>query len=232
MFPIFGLIIESRISSMKLHKEGSQTLMLGAVVLAGLPLLVHHYAGYGLFFYILTFLCSLTYLLLLNFFRIPQKNLVKDENLIVAPCDGKVVVIEEVTETEYLKEKRRQISIFMSPLNVHNNLNSIAGEVSYFKYHPGKYLVAWHPKSSTENERTSYAIKHASGREILQRQIAGALARRICWYVKPGEKVQQGEEYGFIKFGSRVDLFIPLEAEVLVELDQKTTGGETIIARW
>jgi phosphatidylserine decarboxylase len=133
---------------------------------------------------------------------------------------------------EYLNEKRRQISIFMSPLNVHNNVNSIRGEVSYFRYHPGKYLVAWHPKSSTENERTSYAIRHPDGRQILQRQIAGALARRICWYVKPGDQVKQGEEYGFIKFGSRVDLFLPLEAEVLVKLDQKTTGGETIIARW
>ena len=217
---------------MKLHKEGRQTLTLGLVVLTGLPLLVHHYFGYGAFFYSLGFLCALTYLLLLNFFRIPAKKLVNDENLIVAPCDGKVVVIEEVNEDEYLREKRRQISIFMSPLNVHNNLNSISGEVSYFRYHPGKYLVAWHPKSSTENERTSYAIRHSSGREILQRQIAGALARRICWYVKPGDRVQQGKEYGFIKFGSRVDLFIPLEAEVLVNLEQKTTGGETIIARW
>jgi phosphatidylserine decarboxylase len=217
---------------MKLHKEGKQTLLLGLVVLGGLPLLIHQYFGHGIFFSTITFLCGLTYLLLLNFFRIPQKNLVRDENLIVAPCDGKVVVIEEVQEDEYLKEKRRQISIFMSPLNVHNNVNSIGGQVSYFKYHPGKYLVAWHPKSSTENERTSYAIRHAGGKEILQRQIAGALARRICWYVKPGDQVNQGEEYGFIKFGSRVDLFIPLDAEVLVELNQKTTGGETVIARW
>jgi phosphatidylserine decarboxylase len=183
-------------------------------------------------FYIFSGLCALTYLLLLNFFRIPEKKLVQDDNLIVAPCDGKVVVIEEVFEPEYLKENRRQISIFMSPLNVHNNLNGVAGEVSYFKYHPGKYLVAWHPKSSTENERTSYAIRHKSGREILQRQIAGALARRICWYVMPGDKVGQGQEYGFIKFGSRVDLFLPLDAEILVQLDQKTTGGETVIARW
>jgi phosphatidylserine decarboxylase len=217
---------------MKLHKEGNQTLALGAVVLTGLPLLVHQYFGSGFFLYSIIALCSLTGLLLLNFFRIPDKNLVQDENLIVAPCDGKVVVIEEVMEDEYLKKKCRQISIFMSPLNVHNNVNSISGEVTYFKYHPGKYLVAWHPKSSTENERTSYAIRRTDGREILQRQIAGALARRICWYVKPGDRVQQGLEYGFIKFGSRVDLFIPPEAEVLVSLNQKTTGGETIIARW
>jgi phosphatidylserine decarboxylase len=217
---------------MKLHREGTQTLLLGAVVLAGLPLLVHQYFGEGFFFYVITALCALTGLLLLNFFRIPDKELVQDENLIVAPCDGKVVVIEEVFEGEYLKENRRQISIFMSPLNVHNNLNSVAGLVTYFRYHPGKYLVAWHPKSSTENERTSYAIRHSSGREILQRQIAGALARRICWYVKPGDAVKQGAEYGFIKFGSRVDVFVPCDAEILVQLNQKTTGGETILARW
>jgi phosphatidylserine decarboxylase len=217
---------------MKLHKEGTQTLMLGAVVLTGLPLLIQHYFGYGIFFYIISALCGTTALLLLNFFRIPAKNLVQDEHLIVAPCDGKVVVIEEVYEPEYLQANCRQISIFMSPLNVHNNVNSISGLVTYFKYHPGKYLVAWHPKSSTENERTSYAIRHSSGREILQRQIAGALARRICWYVSPGETVMQGHEYGFIKFGSRVDLFIPTDAEIVVNLDQKTTGGETVLARW
>lgn len=217
---------------MRLHKEGTQTLVLGLVFLTGLPILVHHFFGEGLFFYILSGLCLTTYLLLLNFFRIPKKNLVKDDSLIVAPCDGKVVVIEEVFEPEHLNENRRQISIFMSPLNVHNNVNSISGKVAYFRYHAGKYLVAWHPKSSTENERTTYSILHKSGRQILQRQIAGALARRICWYVKPGDAVYQGEEYGFIKFGSRVDLFIPLDAQVLVELNQTTVGGETVIARW
>lgn len=217
---------------MRLHKEGSQTLLLGLVVLGGLVITIQHYLGYGPVFYIFSLLCGLTYLLLLNFFRIPDKHLVSDKNAIVAPCDGKVVVIEEVFEHEHLNEKRRQISIFMSPLNVHNNLNPISGKVSYFKYHPGKYLVAWHPKSSTENERTSYAIKDSAGREILLRQIAGALARRICWYVQPEENVDQGHEFGFIKFGSRVDVFIPLDAKVEVELEQKTTGGETVIATW
>jgi len=217
---------------MRLHKEGIQTLLIGAVVLAGLPLTIHHYAGEGPLFFTISGFCILIFLLLLNFFRIPGKNLVIDDSKIVAPCDGKVVVIEEVFEPELLKENRRQISIFMSPLNVHNNVNSIAGLVTYFRYHSGKYLVAWHPKSSTENERTSYSIRHKSGREILQRQIAGALARRICWYVKPGDEVAQGAEYGFIKFGSRVDLFIPLEAKVLVELNQNTVGGETVIASW
>jgi phosphatidylserine decarboxylase len=221
------------IKIMKLHKEGTQTLLLGAVVLAGIPLTIHHYLGEGIVFYIFSGLCALTYFLLLNFFRIPDKNLIQDEGKIIAPCDGKVVVIEEVFEPEYFKERRRQISIFMSPLNVHNNVNGISGIVSYFKYHPGKYLFAWHPKSSTENERTSYAIKNInSGREILMRQIAGALARRICWYVKPGDSVMQGHEFGFIKFGSRVDVFIPLEAKVEVQLDQLTVGGETIIASW
>ena len=218
---------------MRLHKEGTQTLVLTAVVLSGLPLAVHHYLGEGIVFYILASLCSITYLLLLNFFRIPDKNLTQDERAIVAPCDGEVVVIEEVMETEYLHEKRLQISIFMSPLNVHNNINPISGIVSYFKYHPGKYLFAWHPKSSTENERTSYAIKHkGTGKELLLRQIAGALARRICWYVQPDQEVQQSAEFGFIKFGSRVDLYVPLDAKINVKLNQKTTGGETIVAYW
>ena len=217
---------------MKLHKEGTQTLVLGAVVLSGLPLAVHHYLGEGIFLNVLTALCITTFLLLVNFFRIPDKNLVQDNGKIVAPCDGKVVVIEEVFEPEHLKENRMQISIFMSPLNVHNNVNAIAGQVSYFKYHPGKYLFAWHPKSSTENERTSYAIRETGGREILMRQIAGALARRICWYVKPGDKVEQGKEFGFIKFGSRVDVFIPLDAKVEVQMGQTTVGGETVIASW
>ncbi len=218
---------------MKLHKEGTQTLLLGAVVLAGLPMAIHHYFGVGYLYFGITGLCGLVYLLLLNFFRIPEKKLVLDDGKIVAPCDGKVVVIEEVYEPEFLNENRRQISIFMSPLNVHNNVNAVSGVVSYFKYHPGKYLVAWHPKSSTENERTSYAIRHErTGKDILMRQIAGALARRICWYVKPGQVVLQGHEFGFIKFGSRVDVFIPLDAKVEVSLGQVTVGGETIIASW
>lgn len=208
-------------------------MLLGMIVLGGSCLAVEHYFGQGLALYSSLALSGTIYFLLLNFFRIPVKNLANDQGAIVAPCDGKVVVIEEVIENEYLKEKRRQISIFMSPLNVHNNLNPISGIVTYFKYHPGQYLVAWHPKSSTENERTSYAIRHEnSGQEILLRQIAGALARRICWYVKPGDAVKQGNEFGFIKFGSRVDVFIPLNATVTVELNQKTVGGETIIARW
>ena len=140
-------------------------------------------------------------------------------------------MIEETVESEYFKGTRIQISIFMSPLNVHINFNPISGIVSYFKYHPGKFLVAWHPKSSTENERTTYVVKHANGTEILFRQIAGALAKRICWYAKENEPVVQGSEFGFIKFGSRIDIFLPLDAEICVNLGDKPVGGETVIAK-
>lgn len=218
---------------MHLHKEAGPTLIIGFCILGSLCAAIHFGFGGGLFFQVILTLSCIVYLLLINFFRIPRKNLVQSPSSIVAPCDGKVVVIEEVFEPEHLKEHCRQISIFMSPLNVHNNVNPIAGTVSYFRYHPGKYLVAWDPKSSTENERTSYSIKHStSGKEILLRQIAGALARRICWYVKPKDQVAQGHEFGFIKFGSRVDVFIPLDARVEVTIGQKTVGGETVIATW
>lgn len=171
------------------------------------------------------------YLLILQFFRNPYIQLPNEEKLVFAPADGKVVVIEETTETEYLNDRRKQVSIFMSPLNVHVNRSPVAGFVEFFKYHPGKYLVAWHPKSSTENERTTMVISHKSGVKILVRQIAGALARRIKWYVKEGTPLAQGGEFGFIKFGSRVDVYLPLDAEVLVSLDEKTKGGRTPIAR-
>lgn len=171
------------------------------------------------------------YLLILQFFRNPYLQLPNEEKLVFAPADGKVVVIEETTETEYLNDRRKQVSIFMSPLNVHVNRSPVAGIVEFFKYHPGKYLVAWHPKSSTENERTTMVISHKSGVKILVRQIAGALARRIKWYVKEGTPLAQGGEFGFIKFGSRVDVYLPLDAEVLVSLDEKTKGGRTPIAR-
>ena len=171
------------------------------------------------------------YLLILQFFRNPFIQLPNEEKLVFAPADGKVVVIEETTESEYLKDRRKQVSIFMSPINVHINRSPIAGVVEFFKYHPGKYLVAWHPKSSTENERTTMVLTHKSGVKILVRQIAGALARRIKWYVKEGTPLAQGGEFGFIKFGSRVDVFLPLDAEILVSLEEKTKGGRTPIAR-
>lgn len=168
--------------------------------------------------------------IVLQFFRKPTRNTVTNPKHIIAPADGKVVVIEETVESEYFKGPRRQVSIFMSPINVHMNFNPIAGVVSFFKYHPGKKLFAWDPKSSTENERSTVVVKHQNGTEILYRQIAGALARRICCYVKEGDRVEQGQEFGFIKFGSRVDVFLPLDAKILVNLNDKPVGGETVIA--
>jgi phosphatidylserine decarboxylase len=168
--------------------------------------------------------------IILQFFRKPTRTTVQNPKHIIAPADGKVVVIEEVVESEYFKGPRRQVSIFMSPINVHINFNPISGIVSFFKYHPGKKLFAWDPKSSTENERTTVVVKHQNGTEVLYRQIAGAMARRICWYVKEGQMVNQGEEFGFIKFGSRVDIFLPLDAKILVKLDDKPVGGESVIA--
>lgn len=170
------------------------------------------------------------FLLIVQFFRVPTRVVTTSESRIVAPCDGKVVVIEEVVENEYFKGPRRQISIFMSPLNVHVNWNPISGVVQYFKYHPGLYLVAWHPKSSTENERTTTVIRTPQGVEVLFRQIAGAVARRIRWYVKEGDRVQQSTQMGFIKFGSRVDVFLPLDAEIKVNLNDKTVGSVTVLA--
>jgi phosphatidylserine decarboxylase len=157
------------------------------------------------------------------------RNTIINDNQVIAPADGKVVVIEEVEETEYFKDKRRQVSIFMSPINVHVNRNPISGIVRYAKYHPGKYLVAWHPKSSTENERTTVVIA-GSKAEVLFRQVAGALAKRIVYYVKEGDMATQGAEMGFIKFGSRIDLYLPLSAKIEVSLQQKTKGGETVVA--
>jgi phosphatidylserine decarboxylase len=170
------------------------------------------------------------YLIVLQFFRNPIFSISKNEKQVIAPADGKVVVIEEVDEPEYLKGKRKQISIFMSPVNVHVNRMPVAGSISYYKYHAGKYLVAWHPKSSTENERTTVVAKMGNGTEVLFRQIAGALARRIKCYVQEGQKLDQGQEFGFIKFGSRVDIFLPLDAKVKVNIGDKTKGGRTVIA--
>lgn len=176
-------------------------------------------------------LASLVVLVLIvQFFRLPTRVLTLNENQIIAPADGTVVVIEETVEGEYFKDKRQQVSIFMSPINVHVNLNPLSGIVSYFRYYPGKYLVAWHPKSSTDNERTTVVIKQSNGVEVLMRQIAGALARRIIWYVNEGDSVKQTEEMGFIKFGSRVDLYLPLDAKVNVTMGQKTKGGVTVVA--
>lgn len=173
---------------------------------------------------------SLIFLVLvLQFFRNPKRIVVLNENHIIAPADGKVVVIEETVETEYYKDKRIQVSIFMSPLNVHVNRYPISGEVKYAKYHPGKFLVAWHPKSSTENERTTVVVEN-NKLSVLFRQIAGAVAKRIVMYSEKGDKATQGDDFGFIKFGSRVDLFLPLDAKINVQIDEKVKGNQTIIA--
>jgi phosphatidylserine decarboxylase len=177
--------------------------------------------------YILSFFL---FVIILQFFRSPSLSVTADEKQVLCPADGKVVVIEETDETEFLKDRRIQISVFMSPVNVHVNRNPVSGVVKYFKYHPGKYLVAWHPKSSTENERTTIVTENSAGVAVLFRQIAGALARRIVWYVKEGDKVDQGQQFGFIKFGSRVDVFLPLGSIVKVAIGEKVRGGSTVLA--
>jgi phosphatidylserine decarboxylase len=216
---------------MTIHKEGRALLFASLIVLVGIIWLADY------FFHeteivrdIIIGAGAIVYLLFLQFFRSPSFEIKKNEKQVLAPADGKVVVIEEAQETEYLKSKRKQISIFMSPVNVHVNRMPVGGSISYFKYHPGKYLVAWHPKSSTENERTTVVAKMKNGTEILFRQIAGALARRITWYVKEGQALQQGDEFGFIKFGSRVDVFLPLDAKIKVNIGEVTKGGRTVIA--
>jgi phosphatidylserine decarboxylase len=168
--------------------------------------------------------------LVVQFFRNPTRSTVVNPMHVIAPADGKMVIIEDVEEPEYFKGKRLQLSIFMSPLNVHVNRNPVTGTVKFFKYHPGKYLVAWHPKSSTLNERTTVVVENETGIPVLYRQIAGAVARRIRWYIKEGDPVVQGQEYGFIKFGSRIDIFLPVGTKVNVNINDKVRGGETVLA--
>lgn len=201
------------------------------ILVAGNYLIIYYIPEARLLSNIVAISSIILYIVILQFFRSPIISLPDDDSLVYAPAEGKVVVIEEVFEDEYLKVNCKQISIFMSPINVHINRSPIKGWVEYFQYHPGKYLVAWHPKSSLENERTTMVLKSDSGTKILVRQIAGAVARRIKWYVKPGSQLVQGGEFGFIKFGSRVDIFLPLDAEILVNLNQKTKGAITPIAR-
>jgi phosphatidylserine decarboxylase len=216
---------------MTIHKEGRTLLFVLLIVLVAIIF------GFQYFLPESTVLRNLViggyvvfYLIVLQFFRNPIFTVSKNDKQVIAPADGKVVVIEEADEPEYLKGKRKQISIFMSPINVHVNRMPVAGTISYYKYHAGKYLVAWHPKSSTENERTTVVAKMNNGTEVLFRQIAGALARRIKCYVQQGQQFEQGQEFGFIKFGSRVDIFLPLNAVVKVNIGDKTTGGKTVIA--
>lgn len=219
---------------MTIHKEGYKSIAIGTL-LFGLINIVYFYffsatlpmaIGWTLFIVTLFLL-----LFLISFFRIPNRKLTISDNAIIAPADGKVVVIEEMFDEEYFKDKRLQVSIFMSPANVHVNRNPISGNVVYSQYHKGKYLVAWNPKSSTENERHSVVLKK-NNTEILVKQIAGALAKRIVNYLQPGQKVEQTNEMGFIKFGSRVDVLLPLGTKVNVELNQTVQGGVTVIASW
>jgi phosphatidylserine decarboxylase len=215
---------------MKIHKEGRIIILVSTLLLAGI-------AAASIIFIPFVWLKFLVFvpLFILNgliiwFFRIPNRPLPANDNIVIAPADGKVVVIEKTTESEYFKDERIQISIFMSPLNVHQNVYPVSGIVSYLKYHAGRFLVAWHPKSSTENERSTVVIKTNSGTEVLFRQIAGALARRICSYAKLNDTAIKGEEFGFIKFGSRVDIFLPLNAKILCKVGDLTTNKVSPIA--
>ncbi|UII34317.1 phosphatidylserine decarboxylase family protein [Fulvivirga ulvae] len=216
---------------MSIHKEGRVLLVVLLIILTIINVMVYFgFPDQPIVFRLVLGVTIVLFLLVLQFFRNPRIITPVNDRHVVAPADGKVVVIEETTETEYLKDRRIQISIFMSPVNVHVNRMPVKGVVEFFKYHAGKYLVAWHPKSSTENERTTVVVKTPKGVSILMRQIAGALARRIKWYVKEGEEFEQGQEFGFIKFGSRVDVFLPLTAKVKVDIGQKTKGGMTVLA--
>jgi phosphatidylserine decarboxylase len=218
---------------MKFHKEGWASLLIVLVFSAIIIFIARYFFPTSFvahwFAYILSGVLIIT---IVQFFRHPTREHVTGDNLVIAPADGKVVVIEETTEQEYFKDKRLQVSIFMSPVNVHVNRYPISGMVSFFKYHPGKFLAAWEPKSSTDNERTTIVVKHQSGTEVLFRQIAGALARRIVWYCKHGDIAEQCGEMGFIKFGSRVDLFLPIGTKMNVKIGDVVKGSQSVIAEF
>ncbi|HVM86847.1 MAG TPA: phosphatidylserine decarboxylase family protein [Puia sp.] len=218
---------------MTIHKEGYKTIAIGFIFFALVNLASFYFISFHLpWLSWMIFIITLSIVLfLISFFRVPDRKLTTGNNLIVCPADGKVVVIEETVDEEYFKNKRLQLSVFMSPANVHQNRVPVSGEVVYNKYHKGKYLVAWDPKSSTQNERHSVVIKNEKG-EILVKQIAGALAKRIVNYLSIGEKVEQSSEMGFIKFGSRVDLLLPPGIKVNVQLNQVVQGGVTVLAEW
>ncbi len=217
---------------MKIHKEGYGIILIAMLLLTGIYFLTEYFMGAESWIAKLILLaCLVMFVLVVQFFRNPERSTPKNEGAVICPADGKVVVIEETNEEEYLKDRRIQVSIFMSPLNVHVNRSPVSGTVAFVKYHAGKYLVAWHPKASTQNERTTIVVETPKKQKVLFRQIAGAVARRIRWYVKEGQPIEQGQEFGFIKFGSRVDVFLPLGTEIKVNLEQKVKGGETIIAQ-
>lgn len=215
---------------MRLHKEGKKMIPLMAVITGTIYALLYWIIPIYIFQVLLAIAAIIFMILVIRFFRDPNVITPEKEGIVYAPAEGKVVVIEKTYEGEYHKEDRIQVSIFMSPLNVHVNRSPVKGKVDFFKYHPGKFLVAWHPKSSTENERTSIGLKTEKGVTILMRQIAGAVARRIAFYPAVGDPVEQGTSVGFIRFGSRVDLFLPLDADIKVNIGDLTLGGETEVA--
>lgn len=214
---------------MRIHREGYKIILISMLIFILINVSLFLFTPFIFFLIVIILLIPIQFWIF-HFFRNPVRDLIIDDNKIIAPADGKVVVIEETTENEFLNDKRIQISIFMSPLNVHVNRYPISGKVLYYKYHPGKYLVAWHPKSSTDNERTTTVVETIKGERILFRQIAGIMARRIISYVKTNNDVNQGEEFGFIRFGSRVDIFLPLNAKINVNLNQKVKGNISLIA--
>ena len=217
---------------MHYHKEGYKIILISALLIILLDIAIFIFlSNYPVLKLVLAIGIIILLIIIVQFFRVPHRKVVLNDELIFAGADGKIVVIEEVFESEYFKDNRIQVSIFMSPLNVHVNYYSLKGLITYFKFHTGRYLVAWHPKSSTENERTTIVIKHPNGFEVLMRQIAGAMARRIVCYAELNEEVDQAGDLGFIKFGSRVDLFLPLGSEILVKMKQKVKGQITPIAK-
>jgi phosphatidylserine decarboxylase len=218
---------------MTIHKEGYKTIAVCAIIFAAINLISFYAISFQLpaLSWLILVLTLGLFLFIISFFRVPARNLSINEKYIVCPADGKVVVIEEITDTEYFHDHRLQVSIFMSPANVHRNVNPVSGDVVYSQYHKGKYLVAWNPKSSTENERHSVVIKNPKG-SLLVKQIAGALAKRIINYLSPGQEVAQCAEMGFIKFGSRVDVLLPPGTPLKVELNQMVKGGVTVLAEW
>ena len=215
---------------MKFHKEGRKIIFIAFLLLVAVWFAIYWFLNYHIVTYIATGVLFFCWIMVLQFFRVPSRTPSQSLEQVICPADGKVVVIEEVEETEFLNKKCRQISIFMSPTNVHINWYPVSGKVIYQKYHPGKFLVAWHPKSSILNERTTVVVETESGSQILFRQIAGAVARRIVCYSKEGDHAEQSKEFGFIKFGSRVDVLLPLDAEINVNLDQKVKGSVTVLA--
>ncbi|HPT13574.1 MAG TPA: phosphatidylserine decarboxylase family protein [Bacteroidales bacterium] len=215
---------------MRIHKEGYRIILITGIVILIIALIINIiWPHQTVFHYLLYLVLAVFFFIVVRFFRMPERSITTDTDTILSPADGTIVAIEEVFEPEYFKDNRRQVSIFMSPSNVHVNRYPVSGKIVYTNYWPGSFLVAWHPKSSTENERNTVVIDHTVYGPVMVRQIAGALARRIVCYSKTNERITQGLELGFIKFGSRVDLFLPLSAKINVSLEEKVKGGLTMI---